>query len=296
MNKTILITGATGHIGRRLIPILLEKNYNLICTYNVKSPTTKRNKNIEWIKCNLKTSRITLSNKCKIDCVIHLCGITNGKNASDLEYFRCNEQTLLNTLESVKNKTKKFIFISSQAVYGSPNSKKIDEKFQLQPNFSSYSLSKINCEKWLEYYQSKYKGMYISLRFTGFIGGGGNIDYIINSAKTNKNIVLHSNGKVCRDYISFEYGNEIILKILTKKIINKYFCFNVSSGYVIKSYDIAKIVCDELNSKSKIKLSNTEARIKNCVLINKKIKNFIKIKKFNLKQEIINEIRKYILL
>ena len=290
MDKKILITGATGHIGKNLIPALLKKKYKLLCVYNKKLPLIKK-RNIKWIKCDLKNSKIPLKKNEKLFCTIHLCGVTSGSNVSDSEFFHINEQTLINSLESVKEKTKRFIFISSQAVYGSPNSKTVDENYKLQPKFSSYSLSKINCEKWIEYYQNKYNGMYFSLRFTGFIGGGGNIDYIINNAKNNKDIILFSKGNVCRDYISFEYGNEIIINILKQKFKDKYFYFNVSSGKVIKSYDIAKIVCSEFNSKSKIILSNKEAAIKNCVLINKKIKRFIKIKEFDLKYEIINQIR-----
>ena len=56
--------------------------------------------------------------------------------------------------------------------------------------------------------------MYFSLRFTGFIGGGGNIDYILNKAKNNEDIVLYSKGDIFRDYITFEYGNKIIIKLL----------------------------------------------------------------------------------
>ena len=290
MDKKILITGATGHIGKNLIPALLKKKYKLLCVYHKKLPLIKK-RNITWIKCDLKNSKIPLKKNEKLFCTIHLCGATSGGNYSDKDYFSINEQSLVNTLESVKEKTEKFIFISSQAVYGSPNSITVDEKFKLQPKFSSYSLSKINCEKWLEYYQSKYRGMYFSLRFTGFIGGGGNIDYIINNAKNDKDIILFSKGNICRDYISFEYGNEIIINVLKQKFKDKYFYFNVSSGKAIKSYDIAKIVCSEFNSKSKIILSNKEATIKNCVLINKKIKRFIKIKKFDLENEIINQIR-----
>ena len=65
--------------------------------------------------------------------------------------------------------------------------------------------------------------MYFSLRFTGFIGGGGNIDYILNKAKNNEDIVLYSKGGIFRDYITFEYGNKIIIKLLNKKYTNKYF-------------------------------------------------------------------------
>ncbi len=291
MSHKILITGATGHIGKRLIPLLLKNNYKLVCIYNKKLPIWEKNKNIEWLKCDLKKSKIPLKRYTNFSCTIHLAGLTNGASNIDHDYFSTNEQTLLNTLDSVKNKTHKFIFISSQAVYGNPNSKKVDEGFELQPNFNSYSLSKINCEKWLEYYQKQFTGMYFSLRFTGFIGGGGNIDYIIDCAKNNKDIVLFSKGNICRDYISFEYGIDIIKKILEKKISNKYYCFNVSSGNAISSYKISKTVCEVLNSKSKIKLSNQKALIQNCVLNNEKIIKFLRIRKFNLKQEIINWVR-----
>ena len=54
MSHKILITGATGHIGKRLIPLLLKNNYKLVCIYNKKLPIWEKNKNIEWLKCDLK--------------------------------------------------------------------------------------------------------------------------------------------------------------------------------------------------------------------------------------------------
>ncbi|QZE12723.1 SDR family oxidoreductase [Halosquirtibacter laminarini] len=47
----ILITGATGYIGKRLIPILLKQGHHLICTYRRKEKILEEHntKSIEWI-------------------------------------------------------------------------------------------------------------------------------------------------------------------------------------------------------------------------------------------------------
>ena len=254
--KKILITGASGYIGQKLISELLQKNFELICIYKENIPSKyAQNKKIKWIKCDLSKSKIDLRDGIQLNCVIHLCGITIGKKASIEKFFRINELALINTLESVSNKTKKFIFASSQYVYGNPKSKKISENFFLNPTFNPYSASKINCENWLKIYQEYTGGMYFSLRMTGFIGGGGNIDYIIDKAKKNEDIVLFSKGNICRDYITFEFFNNIILRIINKVHKKKFYIFNTSSGQSLSSFSVAKMICKNINSKSKIKLS-----------------------------------------
>ena len=254
--KKILITGASGYIGQKLISKLLQKNFELICIYRRNIPAQySQNKKIKWIKCDLSKSKINLRDGVQLHCVIHLCGITIGRKASIDKFFRINELALINTLESVSNKTKKFIFLSSQYVYGNPKSKKISENFFLNPSFNPYSASKINCENWLKIYQEFTGGMYFSLRLTGFIGGGGNIDYIIDKAKKNEDIVLFSKGNICRDYITFEFFNNIILRIINKAHKKKFYIFNTSSGQSLSSFLVAKMICKNINSKSEIKLS-----------------------------------------
>lgn len=49
----ILITGATGYIGKRLISVLLKEGHTLVCTYRGDQTRTNRltvNDNIQWIK------------------------------------------------------------------------------------------------------------------------------------------------------------------------------------------------------------------------------------------------------
>lgn len=52
--KSVLLTGATGFIGRNTIPFLLKQNYEIHCVYynNEKRPLESR-KNLFWHRCNL---------------------------------------------------------------------------------------------------------------------------------------------------------------------------------------------------------------------------------------------------
>ncbi len=294
--KKILITGASGHVGQKLISALLKKKFKLICIYRRNIPAQySENKKIKWIKCDLSKSKINLRDDTRLHCVIHLCGITIGKKASLDKFFRINELALINTLESVSNKTKKFIFASSQYVYGNPRSNKISEKFYLNPGFNPYSASKVNCENWLKIYQEYTGGMYFSLRLTGFVGGGGNIDYIIDKAKNDEDIVLFSKGNIYRDYITFDFFNNIISRIINKTFKRKFFIFNTSSGQSISSFLVAKMICKNINSKSKIKLSKKKNIIGDFVLQNTKLRKYLKIKNINLKKEILKESKKNII-
>ena len=54
----------------------------------------------------------------------------------------------------------------------------------------------------------------ISLRFSGFIDGGGLIDYLIKKALLNEEICLFGNGKIVRDYLPSSKAIESILQVL----------------------------------------------------------------------------------
>ena len=59
-------------------------------------------------------------------------------------HFLANEMTTVGLASQHTKSIKKFIFASTQVVYGNPNSKHIDESFCVDPSYSSYAASKIN--------------------------------------------------------------------------------------------------------------------------------------------------------
>src|SRR3989304_6934820 len=132
----ILITGATGFIGTELMRYLSKKKYNVHGISSQKSKTTK----ILTISLLDKKLLDQHFRKNTYDVVIHLAALIEHKNP--LELYQINCQATLNILESCRlNNIKKFIFTSSQAVYGNSQYLPIDEEHPLQPT-SNYGLTK----------------------------------------------------------------------------------------------------------------------------------------------------------
>ena len=113
--KNILILGATGFIGKNITKFF-SKKYNIKATYNIKKPFD--DKNIDWIKCDLRNQR-DLSNIFKnIDIVIQAAATTSGsKDIVNQLYLHVTDNAVMNSLilkEIYTNRISHFIFLVVQ--------------------------------------------------------------------------------------------------------------------------------------------------------------------------------------
>ena len=140
-----LVTGATGFIGKHLVPRLLEEGFNVSCLVRPGSYRPDFFKeNVTWIDgdmCNISS----LKTACRdADLIIHLAGIVKAKEVND--FFTVNTDGTKNLL-SAKNKQAKLIFISSQAALGpAPDHIPLDENAPPRP-VSAYGHSKLLAEQ-----------------------------------------------------------------------------------------------------------------------------------------------------
>ncbi len=124
----VLMTGATGVLGSHLINYLKEK-YTLTLLRHIKEPSEKHG--CKWVCADLVHETKLSSLLEKIDCVIHLAGITHANNVR--RYFEVNEAGTMNLVKACELKNvKHFIFISTRAI---------------DPNGGAYSQSKFAAEK-----------------------------------------------------------------------------------------------------------------------------------------------------
>jgi len=112
----ILVTGATGFIGRHLVSAL-SKVHSVRCLVRKTSDTSVlTNSNVEIIYGDLVVKGSLLPALDKIDVVYHLAGEVHSRRKSD--YYKGNVLATQNLLEACKEKgTKRIIFLSSIAVY-----------------------------------------------------------------------------------------------------------------------------------------------------------------------------------
>ncbi len=148
--KKIFITGGAGYVGSVLIPILLEKNFQVI-SYDlmIYGQTLPENDNLKIVKGDIRNQELLEKNISGSDIVIHLACISNDPS------FELNpklgKSINLDAFEplvkiSKKNNVQRFIYASSSSVYGIKKDKNVYEDMTLEP-LTDYSKFKADCEK-----------------------------------------------------------------------------------------------------------------------------------------------------
>ncbi len=269
----ILISGGTGFIGSKLVNLLVRDRRELIVLHRSKIDSAiKNDKNITFIQSDILKNLPKLNELPKFDTIINIAGVSGGREEEN--YIQNNDITK-NMLTLVNKNVKRFIHISSQAVYGNPNSLDIAEDFPLDPGFSSYSCSKVDSENCIRSYQKNNDGTFFALRFSGFVEGGGIIEYIKNQAFNNLPIKLFSKGSIFRDYISIDDGIKSIHSCIKNNYTDSFIPINIGSGQKYNTKDIALYICKNIGSSSKIEYSSDNPTLGNLTLNIKKAKSLL---------------------
>ena len=147
--KHICLTGATGKIGRYLVPCLLDAGFFVTAVYRDgrKRRDLERavgqHKNIEYLMRELVEEKMP---EMDVDVLIHAAGLGDAEMPYSV-YHTVNVAVTQMLLEEVH--AKRIIYLSSVAVYGygeELNGKVIDEAHVLNPK-GNYARSKVAAEK-----------------------------------------------------------------------------------------------------------------------------------------------------
>ena len=246
IKKSVLITGASGFIGRHL-------------TKKITNHVLPTDKNGEKVDLRVREKVLELR---KVDVVIHLAGkIPSKQNFSKNVFFDHNVKGTLNILEyCVKKKIKKLIFVSSY-VYGKPKYNPIDEKHILQPH-NTYTKSKFLAEELCKSYGKKFGIDVIILRPFNIFGNsqknGFLVSNIIKSMNDKKQITI-LNKKNKRDYLFIDDLVDAIIKMIDYE--SKFEIFNVGSGECHTFEELIRIF--EIKSGRKLKMKIQTSKINN---------------------------------
>ena len=278
----IAITGASGQIGKILLNKYLNESYNILCLSKSKKIKNIEKKNkIKWVRHDFSQKPLNKKINLKLNAIIHLANENNNDEKDIIQ----NQKIISNLFKSFKN-VSKFIFFSSQMVYGDPGKLNIKENYNLDPLSNYYSCSKINCENFLNNISKKRNIKSIILRITGILDANTSLVYKIKKdLKKNKDILIYGNKKLCRDYIYSDDLYKIINKIIdTKFSTNKSSTYNFSSFQNKPIYKLAHDMKKILKSNSKIKIKNV-SKVRNNFSMNiNLIKKDIKFNPTNYKK------------
>jgi UDP-galactose 4-epimerase (EC 5.1.3.2) len=170
----VLVTGGAGYIGSHTVKELLQNGYEVIIFDNFSTGSKKLICGGKVVEGDLNSREAIKSvfSSYQIQAVLHFAALMQvGESYSDPQkYYRHNLLTSLNLLEAMLEAgVKYFVFSSSAAVYGIPQSVPIDEGHPLQP-INPYGVTKFMVERILEDYSRAYGLKYISLRYFNAAG------------------------------------------------------------------------------------------------------------------------------
>lgn len=253
MKKKILVTGATGFIGKNLVESLKEKFevYALILDEKEKNVIPQIDY-IFWKAFFDRENEVkTLDGKKlgKIDTVIHLASY--GVNPKDNDIDKMIESNINLTKNLILNlervACKNIIFTGSGFEYGDKGKIKLKEDMELNP-FSLYGATKVSAfligKKLCESLGINYINLKLFNIFGEYEGSNRLIPQIINNYLEGKELNFTAGNQV-RDYLYIKDIIEVYEMILEKNIYNNE-TYNVCSSEEVTIKEFITKVADTI--------------------------------------------------
>lgn len=171
----VLVTGGAGYVGSIVSEELLKEDYTVIVLDNLKQGHKKAVlPKAKFVLADILDAQALedVFRRFKVDAVMHMAAETviEYSMTDPKRYFQNNVVGGINLLNTMlKHDVLKFVFSSSAAVYGEPQSIPIDED-HLKVPMNSYGESKLMFECILSWYGKAYGLKHTSLRYFNAAG------------------------------------------------------------------------------------------------------------------------------
>jgi nucleoside-diphosphate-sugar epimerase len=282
MSKKILITGAAGFVGRRLVKFMLEKDYEVVAVDSIAPLTGGIDPNHGWPLYDPKDYKNFTFHKIdcrdwfiknldqKFDYVFHLAAMVGGREIIENNPLIVAEDLSIDShfwQWCSKSKPEKVVSFSSSACYPielqryDNNRLLKEEDISFEKNIGmpdmTYGWAKLTCEYLGQIAFQKYGIKSICYRpFSGY-GEDQDLNYPFPSIckrilknKNSKLINVWGSGNQSRDFIYIDDCIEGVLKTMDK--INDGSAVNLSTGKLTSFIEFAQKTCDILGFSPKV--------------------------------------------
>ena len=241
MAKSILVTGATGFIGSRLVNSLIDKGYNVTSLVR-KGKEGNSKSNI--IYGDITDEKIDFKDL-EFDCVFHLASHTPlEKNKKILE--KVNLEGTKKLFEEIKSITKSIIYISGLGVYGETGEIVIDENQKYNPN-TNFVKIRLDAEKYLKDNSLEYK-IGFAVAHLGDVYGSDGWFYEMLIKRLKKNTFrIPDGGEYYKSFVHVDDAVGSMIAILEKKSFGKSFI--IADSMPVRFKEFSNFTADQISSK-----------------------------------------------
>jgi dihydroflavonol-4-reductase len=168
----VLVTGATGFVGRKLVPRILEEGYDVVTLVRATSNTESLSKKIEIREADLLDIKSLEAVVHDVSIVVHLAAYFDFYPSSKELLYKVNVEGTKNLMSAcVGTNVERFIYCSSTEAIGPVRFPPGTEDSQLNPTFD-YGDSKGLAEQAIREITRDTKLEHIILRPSGILGEG----------------------------------------------------------------------------------------------------------------------------
>lgn len=252
MKKNILVTGATGFIGKNVI-CFLNKQSN-IQTWGISKNGGSIDKT--FIHQVDLTNKLSVSewkkDKPIFDAIFHLAAtIPNSYNESQYQScFLTNITIDNNVLSLVESPETTFVYISSTSVYGKSEKTPIHEDSRILPD-NYYSLGKYMGELMCQMEAQKKGFVATSLRISAPYGPNQKMRTVINifidAAISSYDLLYYGSGNRSQ---TFTYIDDVVQSIWLAYTNRTSGIFNIASNRNINMKELAQLIIDQTPSST----------------------------------------------
>lgn len=259
VRKRILVTGASGMIGRAVVERLLRENKSDI-KVQVRNGLQARaavGESIDFTRLQLEELDFTrvgdremryLTKGC--DIVIHCAGLVHQPDALYQEYEVVNVRATQLLAEACgTNNVKSLIFLSSSAVYGPGPFDMIAESGPLKA-VTPYAVSKMTSENWLQSFQGIPKVIILRPSLVFGEGDRGNLLSLIRNVKEGK--YKHIGGADASKSLIYSKDLALVIGLCVNTLPDGLQIFNVANPKPVTVRELTEAIAQALNMPAKI--------------------------------------------
>ena len=241
MTKSVLVTGATGFIGSRLVTELINNGYDVTSLIR-KGKEGNLKSNI--IYGDLTKDKIDFKDL-EFDCVFHLASHTPlEKNKKILE--KVNLDGTKKLYEEIKTRTKSIIYISGLGVYGETGDKVIDESQQYNPN-TNFVKIRLEAEKYLKENSKQNKIDFAVVHFGDVYGADGWFYEMLVKRLKKNTFRMPKGGDYFKGFVHVDDAVQSMISVLEHKSFGESFI--VADSMPITFKEFSNFTADQIDAK-----------------------------------------------
>jgi UDP-glucose 4-epimerase len=272
--KTIFFTGGAGFIGLHVIPMLLERGYNVRIFDNMFRGDRDRvaelvsTGHVELVDQDVRYGAAVHQAMKGCESVIHFAAVSINKSQADpYESIDINIVGSHNVFSAAADHgVRRLVFASSASVYGDPQRIPMHEDDPLRP-LTPYCISKRACEELLGFYQRRTGLSWIALRFFNVYGEGQKstayytsvINHFVARLINSEPPIIDGRGEQSMDFIHVQDVARATVLALESEAEN--LPVNVGTGIDTSVATLARILIDAVGADVEPQFSPREVLV-----------------------------------